>query len=100
MKDCLAYIINAILGDKTTEVTESNDQGVTTLTILPQPQNFGKIIGKKGKIINAIRKLLKVRAAKENTKIFIKVGGYSEEKGSPFLTNFAEVPVISSDSAE
>jgi predicted RNA-binding protein YlqC (UPF0109 family) len=97
MKDCLAFIINSILGDSSTKITETSEQGITSLTVLPQPENFGKIIGKKGKIINSIRKLLKVRAAKENSKIFVKVVGYSEEKGS-FLADPGTTFVKSSDS--
>jgi len=98
MRDCLVFIINSILGDSSTQITESNEESKINLTILPQPENFGKIIGKKGKIINSIRKLLKVRAAKENLKIFVKVVGYSEEKGSTLLADSNPPPVISSDS--
>ena len=100
MKDCLTFIINSILGDSSTKITETSEQGVISLTILPQPENFGKIIGKKGKIINSIRKLLKVRAAKENSKIFIKVVGYSDEKGSAFLAGSGTTSVESNATVE
>lgn len=98
MKDCLTFIVNSIIGDSSTQITEAREDDKIDLTILPQPENFGKIIGKKGKIINSIRKLLKIRAAKEKIKIFVKVVGYSEEKGSTFLTDSDSTPAISNDS--
>jgi len=75
MKDCLAFIIKSILGTKETQInSEETQAGQVILTIDPkEEQQIGTIIGKKGKIINAIRKLLRVRAIKEGKKVLIKI---------------------------
>ncbi|PIP52848.1 RNA-binding protein [Candidatus Beckwithbacteria bacterium CG23_combo_of_CG06-09_8_20_14_all_34_8] len=41
-----------------------NDYGVTVLEASVHPEDMGKVIGKEGKIISAIRKILKVKAIK------------------------------------
>jgi len=83
MKETAGLIINSLVGDESTQILEEIVEDKVILTIDPKPENFGKIIGKKGKIINAVRKLLRIRAAKEGVKIFIRVGKEDQfEKGS------------------
>lgn len=53
------------------EVTKEGDTDVYTLYV--DPQDTGRIIGKNGKIINAIRALARVRAMKERSYILIRV---------------------------
>ena len=74
MKDSLEFIIKTILGTNKVKVLEEESQyGEIILTIDSQSEDLGKIIGKKGKIINSIRKLIKIRAAKEGKRVFIKI---------------------------
>lgn len=74
MKDCLEFIINSIIDAKKTKISQeetSADQVV--LTIESEKENLGKIIGKKGKIIDSIRRLIRIMAAKEGKKILINI---------------------------
>jgi predicted RNA-binding protein YlqC (UPF0109 family) len=96
MKDCLVFIINSLLGEETTKITEEVIDNKIMLTIEPKQENFGRIIGKKGKIINAIRKLLRVRATKEGKKVFIEVGRTDQLANGSVLTE--DVPVASGTS--
>lgn len=74
MKNCLAFIVNSILGNQKTNITQQTTSlGQIVLTIEPEGKDVGKLIGKKGKIINALRKVLKVRAAKEGKKILLRI---------------------------
>lgn len=96
MKDTLTFLVNSLLGDETTQISEEIIDDKVVLTIEPEPENFGKIIGKKGKIINALRKLLRIRAVKDSVKIFIRVGKEDQfEKGSVLNE---EVPVATGTS--
>lgn len=71
MKDFLEYLIKNIV-DKPDEaaVTEDIDQmGVVNLSIHVDPIDMGKVIGKSGKIIRALRDLVRVLAVKENRRV-------------------------------
>ena len=72
MKKALEYIISQIVDnpDKV-EVKELEDQGMTNFTITVDPSDMGKIIGKNGKVIRAIRNVIKISAIKQNKKINI-----------------------------
>lgn len=73
MKDTVKYILdNAIEGD-TSEVTESEQDGFLTITIHAPKDTIGRVIGKGGKTVNAIKTLLKIRAIKEGKKIDVQV---------------------------
>jgi len=41
-----------------------NDYGITVLEASVNPEDMGKVIGKEGRIISAIRKIMKVKAIK------------------------------------
>ena len=72
MKKALEYIISQIVDnpDKV-DVKELEDQGMTNFTITVDPSDMGKIIGKNGKVIRAIRNVIKISAIKQNKKINI-----------------------------
>lgn len=72
MKDILSYIVTSIVEkvDKV-EVTDMEEEGVLNLNIKVDPSEMGKIIGKNGKVIKAIRNVMKIPAMKENRRIYI-----------------------------
>jgi len=74
MKKALEYIITSIVDDpKSVEIREEEDNGVVNLFIRAGKDDVGKIIGKEGKIIKAIRNVLKIIAIKENKRIFVSL---------------------------
>ncbi|MBF8249674.1 MAG: hypothetical protein HW400_275 [Candidatus Levybacteria bacterium] len=72
MKKALEYIISQIVDnpDKV-EIKEQEDQGIINFTITVDPSDMGRIIGKNGKVIRAIRNVVKISAIKQNKKINI-----------------------------
>lgn len=72
MKDLLSYMLDSIIEGEYTIAEEDQDGFVVYKISAPQDQ-IGRIIGKNGKTINAMKNILKVRAVKENKKIDIQV---------------------------
>lgn len=71
MLDLVKYLVGNIV-DKPEEVqvTDTVDETDTHLiNITVDPEDMGKVIGKGGKIINAIRELAKVKAIKQQTRV-------------------------------
>lgn len=54
-------------------VTEKTDGSVVTVEVRVASDDMGRVIGKGGRVINAIRTLAKVAATKENVKVFVEV---------------------------
>lgn len=72
MKKSLEYIVGQIVDNpEKVEINEQEDQGIINFTITVDPSDMGRIIGKNGKVIRAIRNVVKISAIKQNKKINI-----------------------------
>jgi len=72
MKDLLSYLVTSIVEkEDKVEITEVEENGVLNLNIKVDPLEMGKIIGKNGKVIKAIRNVMKIPAMKQNKRIYI-----------------------------
>ena len=72
MKKALEYIVAQIVDDpKKVEISENEDNGMINFVIKVASSDMGKIIGKNGKVIRAIRNVIKIAAIKQNKKINI-----------------------------
>lgn len=67
MKDTLHFLVQSIV-DHPDDVTvaEEATSDRTLLRVTTHPQDMGKVIGKSGRIIKAIRDLMKIIASKRN----------------------------------
>ena len=72
MKTALSYIISSIVDspDKVS-ITEESEDELITFKVSVDKDDMGKVIGKNGKVIRAIRNVLKIPAIKQNKKINI-----------------------------
>lgn len=72
MKDALAYIIKGVV-DKPDEVDilEEENQGIVSFTIKVSQEDMGKVIGKEGKVIKAIRNVMRIPGVLRGKKIYI-----------------------------
>jgi len=74
MKEFLTKLISYIITEGTSfEINEELAEGLTVFTILVPETEIGKIIGKEGKVISAIRTLSRLKAIKEQKRILVKV---------------------------
>lgn len=72
MKDLLIYIVkNIALEPDKIEVAEKEADGQVDLYITCASSDIGRIIGKKGKIIKSMRRLLGILAVREGKRVNI-----------------------------
>ena len=79
MKELLDFIIRNILGkDSKFEIIEEDDGSIVKLTVKTAEEDGGLVIGKGGKVIKAIRNILRIKATLEKKKIILLVNPVSE----------------------
>ena len=72
MKTALSYIISSIVDSPNkVSITEESEGELITFKVSVDKDDMGKVIGKNGKVIRAIRNVLKIPAIKQNKKINI-----------------------------
>jgi hypothetical protein len=77
MNDALTYIISSIVDNQEkVRIDEQDINGIITFEIFVAKEDIGKVIGKEGKIIRAIRNTMKIPAMKQNKKIQIAVNEF------------------------
>lgn len=74
MKDALSFIIASIVeNEDKISISEEEKDGATNFSITVAKEDVGRIIGKSGKVIRAIRNVIKIPAIKQGKKIYISV---------------------------
>jgi len=74
VKDLLTYIASNLVTNKDKLIiSEIENNGITTFTIGAEGQDVGRIIGKGGKIIKAIRSIMRMAALSNGKKTFVEV---------------------------
>ena len=75
MKDLIEYIAKALV-DKPDEVTvaEEEDRGRVVIRLHVAEDEFGKVIGKGGRIAQSMRALLKVSAVRHEEYASLEIG--------------------------
>lgn len=74
MKELALFVVKRLV-DKPESVTvdESQDGNVTVLKLNVDEADKGKVIGKQGKVIKAIRAVVGAAAAKAGTQIAVEI---------------------------
>jgi predicted RNA-binding protein YlqC (UPF0109 family) len=74
MKDLLEYIIKAIVAEPdAVKITEENSDEGLLIKLEVAPDDKGRVIGRQGRVAQALRTLLRVKAAKEDTRIRLEI---------------------------
>ena len=74
MKELVEYIAKSIVdAPDAVKVEEEADEGGITLKLSVAEADKGRVIGKQGRIAEAIRSLLRVKAAKAGTKVRLEI---------------------------
>jgi len=74
MKELVEYIAKSIVNapDEVVVTEEENEQGIT-LKLQVADDDKGRVIGKQGRIAEAMRTLVRVKAAKAGTRATLEI---------------------------
>ena len=74
MRELIEYIAKAIVNapDEVVVTEEEGEQGIT-LKLQVADDDKGRVIGKQGRIAEAMRTLIRVKAAKQDTRATLEI---------------------------
>jgi len=74
MKELIEYIAKSIVNaPDDVVVTEEESEEGTTLKLQVADDDKGRVIGKQGRIAEAMRSLIRVKAAKAGTRVSLEI---------------------------
>ncbi|OQA25570.1 MAG: hypothetical protein BWY59_01724 [Verrucomicrobia bacterium ADurb.Bin345] len=74
MKELVEYIVRALVDHPDDiRITEVDGERTVVLELRCHPDDVGKVIGKSGKTVGAIRTLLSTAAARKNRRAMLEV---------------------------
>ncbi len=74
MKALIEYLVKALVDEPSeVSITEVPGEESTTYEVHVAPNDLGKVIGKQGRIANALRTVAKAVAMKEKRKVYLEI---------------------------
>lgn len=74
MKELVEYIVKSIVAEpENVTITEENSDEGLLLKLEVAADDKGRVIGRGGRVAEAIRTLLRVKAAKDNTRVRLEI---------------------------
>jgi hypothetical protein len=74
MKDLLEYIVKSIVAaPDEVKISEENSEDGLLIKLEVAPDDKGRVIGRQGRVAQALRTLLRVKAAKDNTRVRLEI---------------------------
>jgi len=74
MKDLVELITKALVDNpENVDIKETAGDSIIILEIKVEQDDIGKVIGKEGRIANAIRTVVKAAAAKQGKKVTVEI---------------------------
>ncbi len=70
----IEYLVKSLVDDADqVSITEVNAEDSTTYEVRVSPSDLGKVIGKQGRIANALRTVAKSVAMKDKRKVYVEI---------------------------
>ncbi len=74
MKDLVEYVVKAIVAEPDeVKITEENSDEGLLIKLEVAPDDKGRVIGRQGRVAQALRTLLRVKAAREETRVRLEI---------------------------
>ncbi len=74
MQSLIEYLVKALVDEpEQVTITEVSQDETTTYEVRVAPGDLGKVIGKQGRIANALRTVVKSIAMKDKRKVYVEI---------------------------
>ena len=74
MKELVEYIVKSIVAaPESVTITEENSETGLLIKLEVAEDDKGRVIGREGRVAEAIRTLLRVKAAQDNTRVRLQI---------------------------
>ncbi len=74
--ELLTYMVSAVVADPESVVVDTKEtRGGVELRLSVAPMDMGRVIGRRGRVINALRTLSRVAGAREDVEVSVEVLG-------------------------
>lgn len=74
MRELIEYVAQALVTQPDqVRVTEADDGSVLVYQLQVAPEDVGKVIGRQGRIANALRSLLKVASVRQGRRAVLEI---------------------------
>ena len=74
MRDDIEMIVKALVDDsESVDIREVEQRGATLIEVRVAPNDVGKIIGKQGRTIRALRSLARIGGTKKNWRYLLEI---------------------------
>jgi uncharacterized protein len=74
LKQLIEYLVKALVDEpEQVNIVEVPGEEATTYEVRVAPDDLGKVIGKQGRIANALRTVAKAAAMKEKKKVYVEI---------------------------
>lgn len=74
LKDLIEYLVKALVDEPgQVDIKEVEGTEATTYEIRVAPNDLGKVIGKQGKIANALRTVAKAAAMRNKKRVYLEI---------------------------
>ena len=74
MRDVIEMIVKALVYDsESVDIREVEQRGATLIEVRVAPNDVGKIIGKQGRTIRALRSLARIGGTKKNRRYLLEI---------------------------
>ncbi len=74
MRDLVEFLARALVEDPdAVRVEEVDDDGDTVLEVRVAPDDLGRVIGRSGRVANAIRTVAKAAATHEERRVLVEI---------------------------
>ena len=74
MKSLIEILVKALVDNPdAVAIEEFQDNSSVTYEVTVDPEDLGKVIGKQGRVANALRTVAKAAALKDHKNVFVKI---------------------------
>ena len=74
LKELLDYVVRSLVDiPEEVEIKETTGEGIQIFEIFVAQDDIGKVIGREGRIANALRTITKAAAAKTNLRVTVEI---------------------------